>query len=93
MQNFEVLDVGIIATDVELDLGHGHVHVYAVKDLAERGAGEKLVSDFCLYRSGVVRQAGCQRIHSPSTALLDLGHVKLKEAVQPIEKLLSVVFG
>lgn len=27
----------------------------------------------------------------PSTALLDLGHVKLQQAVEPLDKLLSVV--
>jgi hypothetical protein len=58
LQNFEVLDVGIVAAGVELDLGHGHVHEYAVKHLAERGAAEKLRVRTRWYRSGVVRPSG-----------------------------------
>lgn len=37
LQHLEVLNVCIFRVDVELDSGHGDVHVYAVKDLAECG--------------------------------------------------------
>lgn len=87
------MDVGVIAADVKLDLGHGHIHEYTVKHLAERGAGEKLCQTFVYIVAGLFVRRGAKRIHSPSTALLDLGHVQLEEAVQPIEELLSVVRG
>lgn len=58
LQNLEVLDIRIVAAGVELDLGHGHVHEYAVKHLAERGAAEKLRVRTRWHRSGVVRPSG-----------------------------------
>lgn len=48
LQDFEVLNVQILRVDIELDLGHGHIHVDAVEDLAEGSTGLVLGSLLCL---------------------------------------------
>jgi hypothetical protein len=39
LKHLEVCHISILGVDIELDLGHGHIHVDAVKDLTESGAG------------------------------------------------------
>lgn len=43
MEHLEVLNVQIFRVHIELDLGHGDVHVDAVKDLAEGGTRRRML--------------------------------------------------
>jgi hypothetical protein len=38
LKDLEILDVKVFGVHVELDLGHGHVHVDTVENLAERSS-------------------------------------------------------
>lgn len=88
LQDLEILNVGIFTVGVELDSGHGHVHVDAVEYLAEGGTADVLGQ---LDHGRLARHiAGEGSWNSPSSALLNLGDVELQEAVQPLHELLSV---
>lgn len=41
LQDLEVLDVGVLGVDVELDARHGHVAEDAVEHLAKSSSGER----------------------------------------------------
>ena len=85
MQNFEVLNVRVLAIHVELDAGHGDVEEDAVVDLAEGSAGEGRWSVWCWLE---VRFRG-HLDDSPCPALLDLCDVELEEAVEPLHEFLA----
>ncbi len=44
LQDLEVLDVGILGVDIELDSGHGDIEEDAIVDLAKGSSGAKLRS-------------------------------------------------
>lgn len=95
LQNFEILDIGIFRVHVELHSRHGKIHVDTVEDLAESGAiplGQPPISkiDTCVLFFWPSRSGGGVQEDIPSTTLLNLCDVELKQAVQPCYKLLSV---
>jgi len=89
LQYLEVLYVGIFRIHVELDTRHGHVEEDAVENLAERSADVGVAVSRWSAERGRGRGIG----HSPGSALLNLGDVELKEAVEPLHELLSAKEG
>ena len=48
MEDLEILNVQVFRVHVELDLGHGDVHVDAVKDLAQGGTEKAVLESIIL---------------------------------------------
>jgi hypothetical protein len=48
LENLEILDVQVFRVHIELDLGHGNVHVNAVEDLAQGGTEKAVLESIIL---------------------------------------------
>ena len=91
LKNLEILQVCILSIDIELYPGHWYVEIDTVKDLAEsRATSTRGVSAYHGGRGhpGILIAGSIQDL--PSTTLLDLCDIQLKEVVEPCHKLLSV---
>ena len=90
LKNFEILQVCILSIDIELYSGHWYVEVDTIKDLAEsRATSTRGVSAYLGGRGHPGNLIACRAQDLPSTTLLDLCDIQLKEVVEPRHKLLS----
>jgi len=90
-EDLEVFEVLVLCCRIELHPGHGEVEEDAVVDLAERSTAENITVSLLLVRCDRDKFVLRERRHDlPSAALLDFGHIKLQQTVEPCQQFLPV---